>query len=196
MKKIVIIGGGLAGLECARTLVEKGHTDLILLERNETILRRNSWKVFERTVKKFGLDDCVANTINEIVLRTLDIDKLEIIASHSKKIKALVLDSVKVYETLLKNIASHVKINSEVVKIEKQKDGYVIFTDKDQYEANIIVDASGVEFITENLLERKEFQSIGLFTCYGKRYSNCNVESIRNLAFFDFDSPFKINGTW
>ncbi len=196
MKKIVIIGGGLSGLECARTLVENDYSDLIVLERNSEIIRKNSWKTFERTVKKFGLEACIASNVAEIYLRAVDVDSSEIIGSNSIEIKALVLDSMKVYEKLLQNITSYVKTDSEVIKIEKEKKGYIIFTKNNKYEADIIIDASGVEFLTENLLSNKEFESNAFFLCYGKRFANCNANIMRNIAFFDFDSPFKLNGTW
>ena len=196
MKKIVIIGGGIAGLECAKTLVENGYTEVILLERNNEIIRSNSWKTFERTVKRFELEDCIASKIEEIYQRTIDIDTSEIMVSSYRNLKAVVLDSKKVYAKILQNIKSYVKTNTEVEKIERNQTGYKILTTNGTFEADIIVDASGVEYLTENLLSNKEFKSNAFYMCYGKRYTNCNISSVKDKAIFDNHSVFKLFGGW
>ena len=165
MKKILIIGGGIAGLECARTLVENNYSEFILLERNIKIIRRNSWKTFEQTVKKFDLDDCIASRVSKIYQRTIDIDSSKVINHSYKNLNAMILDSEKIYEKLLQNVKSHVKTNSEVIKIEEDKRGYSIYTKNHRYKADIIIDASCIEYLTENLLENKEFDTNAFYMC-------------------------------
>jgi flavin-dependent dehydrogenase len=194
MAKVAIIGGGLAGLECARTLNEQNY-DFLLLEKNPSVVKNNSWKTFEEPVKYFGLEDCVVNKPSMIKFRTIYQGKVTYTANEP--INCAVIDSKKVYEHYLKMIdASKIITDAEIVGIRKAGKGYELYTKDKAFFIEKIVDASGSAPIVDKLLGSIEEMPTVFYTCYGKRFTNVKTKEIINNAFFDFESPFKLAGSW
>lgn len=195
-KRIIIIGAGLAGLQCGRTLLEHNITDFIILEKNKSIFKDNSWKTFPAVVKEFGLEACYCDTLQSLHLRTIDLQQAEILTDEVKEVTSYILDPEKVYQSFNDRLEDYIKTNSYVKKLERNGAVYTIHTSADSYEAEIIIDASGIHAVGKELCENPEPPSPMYFTCYTKRYINCNPELIKGSTFIDFESPFYLMGSW
>ena len=201
-KKIIIIGGGVAGLQFAKTMYEQGYNNFLILEKNPSIIKKNSWKTFERTVNNYGLQNSIYLKTKDIHFRTIDIDSLGILQDSIHEIDCYVLNSDKVYKQFENALGSFIETNQQVTEIVRKNGGYEIVTngkpenptDSKKYEADIIIDASGAFSVTDTLLQN-DFQVTSMYTCYCKRFTSCESKHIMNSAYFDFDDAFKLMGS-
>jgi flavin-dependent dehydrogenase len=107
---------------------------------------------------------------------------------------AVILDSKKVYSHYERILKDKIVLDCEVKGIEKKQDGFLINTSKGNYGSEILVDASGVSNVSDYFFNNGWFRQAAYFTCYGKRFSNCNIPKDAP-SFFDFESP-ELFGTW
>lgn len=197
MYLIVIVGAGLAGLECGRSLLNYGISNFIILEKNNTIVKKNSWKTFPSVVWKFRLESCVATDVNRIFFRSFSLNEQKIIHSNSPSISCSVLDSDKVYAFYNDILKDHIRLNSEVIGVSYDQENYDIsLSDGTHIESFILIDASGAKPISDLYFSDDWFKQGAYYLCYAKRYRNCNSMPIRHDAFFDFDDPLKACGCW
>lgn len=194
--KIIIIGGGLAGLQCGKTLLTLGEKNFLILEKNSSVIKNNSWKTFKPTIEEFGLQDHIFSDIHQIHFRIVDNDRSQLISDITQEIPCYVLDSQRVYTSFEKDLVGYIKTNTEVVSITREGQRYIIFSNNVKFESDIIVDASGSHSIVDKLLGYDDFEQTAMYSCYAKRYDNCNTKLILNHAFFDFDHQFKLMGAW
>jgi cation diffusion facilitator CzcD-associated flavoprotein CzcO len=101
--KIIIIGGGLAGLQCGKTLLSLGEKDFLILEKNSSVIKNNSWKTFKPAIEEFGLQDNVFSDIHQIHFRVVDNDRSQLISDITQDIPCYVLDSQRDILHLKKN---------------------------------------------------------------------------------------------
>jgi flavin-dependent dehydrogenase len=192
---VVIIGGGLAGCEAAATLLGNGIRNMVLIEQHPSIIKDQSWKTFGATVCAFQLETCVARALDGVTFRTSDVDAGTVLSQSSKPIPCFVLDSLRVYEAYQRRLRSILRTSETVISIEPRGRTYRVVTDKRAYSTRLIVDASGYDSVTDRLLFRTSPGPRAYYTCYGRRYSGCRGDLLRG-AYFDFDSPFKLAGSW
>lgn len=194
--KIVIIGAGLAGLQCGRTLLSLGETNFIILEKNGSIVKNNSWKTFKPAIEEFNLQKHVFCNIDHIHFRIVDNDNSKLISDITQDIPCYVLDSEGIYNDFGKELGQYTKTDAEVDSITRQGKKYIISGKGFKYETEYIVDASGSHSVVDRLLGYNDFEQNTMYSCYAKRYDNCKTSLILKSAFFDFDHQFKLMGAW
>jgi len=202
MAKSLIIGAGLSGLECAKNLLINGYEDFLVLEKQGSIYKQNSWKTLRSLSQDFGLKDCYANTVENLHMRTFDLKTYEIFTDFLVSAKnylefddmAVILDSKKVYNHYEKLLKDKIVLDCEVKGIGKKQDKFWVNTSKGNYESEILVDASGVSNVSDHFFNSGWFKQAAYFTCYGKRFNNCSIPKDAP-SFFDFESP-ELFGTW
>lgn len=198
----------MSGLQAGKYLKQNGIKNFIILEKRSEVIRNNSWKTFKHTIDRFDLADCVFQDLDQIHFRTFNLEELEVLTDEIQDIKCYVLDSRRVYQKMLDYVGDNLKTNEEVVDIidwsksdihSKDDSGFQFLVKTSaghEYDADILIDASGPFSVTEKLVFNNQFTQKAWYTCYSKRYTGCNVEPIKNSATFDFDQPFECAGCW
>lgn len=197
-KEIIIIGAGIAGLEAGNSLLNFGKQDFVILEKESTIIKQNSWKSFPNVVKDFNLEDCVARDIDRIFFRAVNVDEMKVISSNSPEIKCYVLDSNKIYQKYQSLLSKYIQTNiiiKDIQYLENIKQ-YMVSTNKVIYYCTYLIDASGSKAVLDDFFQEDWFRQKAFYLCYAKRYSNCNVKQIEHDAYFDFDDPQRYCGCW
>jgi cation diffusion facilitator CzcD-associated flavoprotein CzcO len=154
--KAIIIGAGISGLELGRNLSENGDDNYLILEKNSSVYKNNSWKTLGSLVDNFGLSDCVINNVSNLHMRTFDLNTKEVffdyVVSADNYIniddRAVILDSSKVYDFYNNILKDNILLNAEVNSIKKKKGSFVVTTSNgEKFRSDYIVDASGVSNI-------------------------------------------------
>lgn len=204
MNNVIIIGAGISGLELGTNLIRNNYDNFLILEKNDSIYKQNSWKTLGSLVDSFYHSNCVANNVKDLHMRTFDLETKKIITDYlvsSDNFKgvnerAVILDSKKVYNNYDKILSDKIILNSEIINIEKNmNDNFVITSSNgESYISKLLVDASGVANVTDKLFNKTWFKQSAYFTCYGKRFNDCSIAK-NTPSFFDFESP-ELFGTW
>lgn len=194
-KKIVIIGAGLAGLQCGKSLLQNGIKDFIILEKRKNIIRKISWKTFPDVVSNFNLQVGIVNELSEVHFRSCDLESNLILQDNIQNLRCTILDSKKIYQKYETELKEYISINQNVVSINKRSEKYIVNTETQELVSDIIVDASGIENIVDKLLTNRKSQK-AYMPCYGKRFKNCNSNLVKGKFYFDFDNPFTLFGGW
>lgn len=195
-KKIIIIGAGLAGLECGKTLLSNGFRDFLILDRKKELPEAKSWKTFPEVVSDFNLDDCCYGELNEVHFRSINLDELTVLQDNTKTIPSKVLHSEKVYEKYQSLLHPFIRTNQNVARITRSYGLYRIETPDHLYYAEKIIDASGWKAVTDSIRDQGSFKQNAFYTCYARRFSNCDTTMIQNSFYFDFDHPSYLCGSW
>jgi flavin-dependent dehydrogenase len=183
-------------LQCGRTFLSNGESNFIILEKNPSVIKNNSWKTFQPVIEEFNLKEHVFRDINTIHFRVVDNNKSQLISEIKQDIPCYVLNSESIYKDYLRELQIHIKTNAKVESIIKKDDFFIISGQDFKYEAKILIDASGSHSIVDKLLGYNDFEQNTMYCCYAIRYDNCNTNLIRNSAFFDFDHQFELMGAW
>lgn len=198
MYDVIIIGAGLAGLECARSLLSYGISNILILEKNPEIGKLILWKTFEPVIRKFHLEDCVSHISNQTIIRTINLREKSIQSQNIVLVKGYLVDSVKLYAEYVNWIQNCLCTGMEVTSIKKtDQQQFILGTSSgDVYRTRYLVDASGIDSVTDTLLDTKKFTHKAFYSCYAYRFTRCDTRRISDSTFFDFESPFGLCGAW
>lgn len=149
MERIVIVGAGPIGCYLAQLLKKQGQKPLLIEEHKELgqpvhcagLVGR---KVFGE-IKKDFLKDSIINTINGIVMH-LGSDRVEL----KREGVAYVINREEFDKKMGEGL--DIRFETKYLGLQQQKNGYVIETDKEAIEADIVVAADGARSLVREFV--------------------------------------------
>ncbi len=171
---IIIAGGGPAGLSAA-TELSKTHSVLVL-EKKVPGTTSATWYTYADRVAEHSLEEAVA----------FSSDHLHFVApsyKHDMKDCCVVLDHNKVMQIWLQRAKNNgALIHHECFKdYKKESDGVVVTTDKGQYRAKLLIDATGRSKIVE---QNKLVRRVDAWVIYGARIQVPSLERPTRIEYY------------
>jgi len=192
---VIVIGGGLAGLNSAYRLLENEKLKVVLVEKQRSSRNNPARFTFDDVVNKYNLDDCVLAAYNGFGMLTYNGAK----TLHRYENKIFVaLD----YNKSCIKIFNKIKIkknfnyyNGRVTDIYRS-DKYinVKLLTGEIFQSQLLIDASGKTHLAHNILGE---QSPKLYShSFGQTFVNCNNENISDAYFIGSSVDYGSGGGW
>lgn len=159
--KIIVIGGGPAGMMAAITAAEDGNR-VTLLEKMERLGRKLliTGKGRCNITASLPIDDFIQNTpgngqflyssfknyTNQDIIQFLKSEGLEVKEERGNRIFPVTdksLDVLECFKRKLKELNVDIKYNTKVIEIVKKEDGLQVKTEKNIYDAEKVILATG-----------------------------------------------------
>lgn len=192
---VVILGGGLAGLCTAKTILKNTNISVLIIDNGYSSVNNPTRLTFKDTIEKFELTDSILTSYNNFLIRTVNgfeshhkFDSDILVALDYQRACNILKEKLYQFKStkILKGKAQRFYYEDNYVKIETNNN--LVFT------ASILIDATGKKhFVLSNLNKPKP----SLYShSFGMLYDNCVNLETNKCYFIAASKRYGSGGGW